>query len=49
MLRRAFGDKVIEDTLISCIAKAVGDAVAQNNKMLLSSSWVLQEKEVTRL
>lgn len=49
VFRRAFGDKIIENPLMSSVAKAVGEVIDQDDKMLLSSSWVLQEKEVSKL
>lgn|GEM_PF-2872624 len=49
VFRGAFGDKIIENPLMSSVAKAVGEVIDQDDKMLLSSSWVLQEKEVSKL
>lgn len=35
VFRRPFADRVMEDPLINSIAKAVGEAIEDNNKRLL--------------
>ena len=35
IFRRTFADKVVDDPLISSIAKAVGEIIEENNRKLL--------------
>lgn len=49
VFRRTFKDRVMEDALISSIAKVVGEVIEENKKRLLEDLVGASKKGVTRL
>lgn len=45
IFRRLFADKVVDDPLISSIAKAVGEIIEENNRKLLDDLSGSSEEE----
>jgi len=45
IFRRTFADKVVEDPLVSSIAKAVGEIIEENNRKLLDDLAGSSEEE----
>jgi len=45
IFRRTFADKVVDDPLVSSIAKAVGEIIEENNRKLLDDLVGSSEEE----
>jgi len=45
IFRRTFADKVVDDPLVSSIAKAVGEIIEENNRKLLDDLAGSSEEE----